>query len=1463
MKKEVKLKSSFTKISIGLASPEDILSESYGEVLKPETINYRTYKPERDGLFCERIFGPTKDYECNCGKYKRIRYKGITCDHCGVEVTEKKVRRERSGHISLVVPVVHIWYFRTLPNKIGYLLGIPTKKLDAVIYYERYIVLQAGCMEGKEIMEGKIVQRYELLTEEEYLSILDKLPQDNQYLEDSNPDKFIAKMGGDAIYDLLKGLDLDSLSYELRDRAHNDTSQQRKTEALKRLQVVEAFRASKERNHPEWMVLKIIPVIPPDLRPLVPLDGGRFATSDLNDLYRRVLIRNNRLKRLMDIKAPEVILRNEKRMLQEAVDSLFDNSRKSSSVRSESNRPLKSLSDSLKGKQGRFRQNLLGKRVDYSARSVIVVGPELKMGECGLPKLMAAELYKPFIIRRLIERGIVKTVKSAKRIIDRRDPIIWDILEFVMRGHPVLLNRAPTLHRLGIQAFQPKMIEGKAIQLHPLACTPFNADFDGDQMAVHLPLSNEAIVEAQTLMLQSHNILNPANGAPITVPSQDMVLGLYYITKLRPGSKGEGLMFYGPEEAVIAYNEKKVDIHAIVKVVVDDIDAEGNSYQHLVETSVGRIIVNEIVPQELGYVNEVISKKSLRDIITKVIKLAGMARACDFLDGIKNLGYKMAYEGGLSFNLDDIIIPKEKVDIVQKGHDEVDAIMNNYNMGFITDNERYNQVIDTWTHVNSELKRLVMKQMTEDQQGFNSVFMMLDSGARGSGDQIAQLAGMRGLMAKPQKAGAEGQTIIENPILSNFKEGMSVQEYFVSTHGARKGLADTALKTADAGYLTRRLVDVAHDVIITEEDCGTLRGLECRPLKDGDEIISTLGERILGRVSVHDVIDPATGDVLVQAGEEITESKAAAIEASSIESVEIRSVLTCESKHGVCMKCYGRNLATNNMVQKGEAVGVIAAQSIGEPGTQLTLRTFHAGGVAGNAAANATIVTRHRVKLKFDELRTIDAVDEDGSAVKIVTGHLASVHQTDLNTGIVLSMQDVPYGSKLYVNDGDVVEAGTVIAKWDPFNNVIVTAYAGQARFKNVIEGVTYKVEEDEATGMRELIVIEAKDHKISPDCEIVDSKGNVLQTYTFPIGGHIAINDKQKLKAGDIIVKIPRNVGSMGDITGGLPRVTELFEARNPSNPAIVSEIDGKVTMGGIKRGNREIIVQSVTKPKDAAQAVKDGLVLTDDGYIIVDERRYLVPTGRQILVQNDDFVRAGTPLSDGEITPVDILHIMGPTAVQEYIVNEIQNVYRLQGVKINDKHIEVIVRQMMRKVQITDPGDTNFLEEELVDKIEFLSENDRIWGKKVVVDAGDSENMKVGMIVTARKLRDENSYLKRHDLKTVTVRDALPATSNQILQGITRAALATSSFMSAASFQETTKILNDAAIRGRVDYLEGMKENVITGHLIPAGTGFPEFRHVIVGSKEDYEEKLDDASYDFTEEIAGEALPENPEEA
>ena len=1419
-RKDNKIKTGFSKISIGLASPEEILEKSSGEVLKPETINYRTYKPERDGLFCERIFGPVKDYECHCGKYKRIRYKGIVCDRCGVEVTEKKVRRERMGHIKLVVPVAHIWYFRSLPNKIGYLLGLPSKKLDAVIYYERYVVIQPGA--AAELPEFEGLKSLDLLSEEEYFDIIDRLPKENQLLDDNDPNKFIAKMGAEAIYDLLQRIDLDALAADLRHQADTDGSQQRKTEALKRLQVVESFRASRGRNKPEWMILQAVPVIPPELRPLVPLDGGRFATSDLNDLYRRVIIRNNRLKRLIEIKAPEVILRNEKRMLQEAVDSLLDNSRKSSAVKTEANRPLKSLSDSLKGKQGRFRQNLLGKRVDYSARSVIVVGPELKMHECGIPKNMAAELYKPFVIRKLIERGIVKTVKSAKKIVDRKEPVVWDILEYVMKGHPVLLNRAPTLHRLGIQAFQPKMIEGKAIQLHPLACTAFNADFDGDQMAVHLPLGNEAVLEAQMLMLGAHNILNPANGAPITVPSQDMVLGLYYMTKLRKGDKGEGLKFYGPEEAEIAYNEGRVTLHAPVSIVVEDIDENGNPITHLVEnTSVGRVLVNQYVPKEIGYVNEILSKKSLRTIISRVIKKCGIPRSAQVLDDIKNLGYYMAFKGGLSFNLGDVIIPAEKEEYVREGYEQVQDVMNNYSMGFITNNERYNQIIDIWTHVNARLADTLMKQISADQQGFNPVYMMLDSGARGSKDQIRQLSGMRGLMAKPQKSGAEGGQIIENPILANFKEGLSVLEYFISTHGARKGLADTALKTADAGYLTRRLVDVAHDVIIHEEDCGTLRGLVCTEIKNNDEVVASLGERILGRVSVHDIVDPISGDLIVAAGEEINDEAADRINASPIESVEIRSVLTCESKKGVCAKCYGRNLSNNRLVQKGEAVGVIAAQSIGEPGTQLTLRTVHVGGVASNIAAVSSVTSRYEGNLEIDELRTVktEEVDAKGRNVEVVIGRLAEMRIIDPNTKMMLTNANIPYGAKLYFDNGAAVTKGDVICEWDPFNAVIVSEVAGKVQYVNLVENVTYRVDADEQTGLREKIIIESKDRGKVPEAQIVDNNGQIVKTYALPVGAHLMLDDGETVKAGEIFVKIPRASGNAGDITGGLPRVTELFEARNPSNPAIVAEIDGEVNFGKVKRGNREITVTSR----------------------IGEVKKYLVPLSKQILVQENDYVRAGTPLSDGAITPADILNIMGPTAVQEYIVNEVQDVYRMQGVKINDKHFEVIVRQMMRKVNILDPGDTRFLEQQVVDKRTFMDENDRIWGKKVVTDAGDSETLRAGEIITARRLRDENSALKRRDLRPVEVRDAVPATSEQILQGITRAALQTGSFMSAASFQETTKVLNEAAINGKTDSLEGMKENVICGHLIPAGTGLREYDRIVVGSRDDIEGRFD----------------------
>jgi len=1414
LKTETKAKTSFNKISIGLASPEEILKLSSGEVLKPETINYRTYKPERDGLFCERIFGPTKDYECHCGKYKRIRYKGIVCDRCGVKVTEKKVRRERVGHIQLVVPVAHIWYFRSLPNKIGHLLGMPTKKLDSIIYYEKYVIIQAGVADnGENIIDN------ELITEEEYLDILDALPRENQMLEDTDPNKFIAKMGAEAIYDMLARLDLDELSYELRHKASNDTSQQRKNEALKRLQIVESFRASKNRNRPEWMIIKVVPVIPPELRPLVPLDGGRFATSDLNDLYRRVIIRNNRLKRLIEIKAPEVILRNEKRMLQEAVDSLFDNSRKSSAVKTDANRPLKSLSDSLKGKQGRFRQNLLGKRVDYSARSVIVVGPELKMHECGIPKDMAAELYKPFVIRKLIERGIVKTVKSAKKIIDRKDPVIWDILEYVMKGHPVLLNRALTLHRLGIQAFQPKMIEGQAIQLHPLACTAFNADFDGDQMAVHLPLGNNAILEAQLLMLASHNILNPANGASITVPSQDMVLGLYYITKPRDGVKGEGLTFYSPEEAEIAYNEGKVDLHAKIKVRITEKSAEGKKKRKIIDTTVGRILFNKSIPEEVGFVNQLLSRKSLRDIIGKVIDVCGVSRTAQFLDEIKDLGFDMAFKGGLSFNLDDVIIPDEKKQIIKDANVEVEDIMNLYNNGFITTNERYNQIIDTWTRANSKLSNVLINRLANDDQGFNSVFMMIDSGARGNALQISQLSGMRGLMAKPQKSTTEGGQTIENPILSNFKEGLSVLEYFISTHGARKGLADTALKTADAGYLTRRLVDVSQDVVVTEEDCGTLRGLVAVEMKKNEEVKVSLYERILGRVSVHDIYHPHTGEIMVEAGQQITESLVEAIENSPIERVEIRSVLTCEAKKGVCAKCYGRNLATGKMVHKGEAVGVIAAQSIGEPGTQLTLRTFHVGGIASNIASESKITLKYNCRMEFDELRTVTVKDASGSQYHVVVSRLAEMRVIDVNTGITLTTQNIPYGSKLYVKHGDLGEKGQVVCEWDPFNAVIISENDGVIEFEDVIENITFKTEVDETTGLREKIIVETKDRSKVPSANILDKKGEIIRTYNLPVGAHLVLNDGDSIKAGQMLVKIPRAVGKAGDITGGLPRVTELFEARNPSNPAVVAEIDGEVSFGKIKRGNRELSVTT-----------KSGEV-----------KKYMIPLSKQILVQENDFVRAGTPLSDGAITPADILLIKGPTEVQDYIVNEVQDVYRGQGVKINDKHFEVIVRQMMRKVEIVDQGDTRFLEKQVVDKEEFMEENDRIWGKKVIVDPGDSPTLKAGQIITPRKLRDENSALKRRDLRLVETRDAVPATSNQILQGITRAALQTSSFMSAASFQETTKVLNDAAINGKVDYLEGLKENVICGHLIPAGTGQREFEKIVVYSKDEYDKRAD----------------------
>jgi DNA-directed RNA polymerase subunit beta' len=1415
---EIVTQKKFNKISIGLSSPEVILGNSRGEVLKPETINYRTHKPERDGLFCERIFGPVKDFECACGKYKRIRYKGIVCDRCGVEVTEKKVRRDRVGHINLVVPVAHIWYFRSLPNKIGYLLGLPSKKLDMIIYYERYVVIQPGDAKNEE---GEPLQKMDFLTEEEYLNALEKLPIENQYLDESDPTKFIAKMGAECLIDLLSRINLEELSYELRHKANNETSKQRKTEALKRLQVVEAFRDANERkeNLPEWMIVKAVPVIPPELRPLVPLDGGRFATSDLNDLYRRVIIRNNRLKRLVEIKAPEVILRNEKRMLQESVDSLFDNTRKSSAVKTDSNRPLKSLSDSLKGKQGRFRQNLLGKRVDYSARSVIVVGPELKLFECGLPKDMAAELYKPFITRKLIERGIVKTVKSAKKIIDRKEPVVWDILENVLKGHPVLLNRAPTLHRLGIQAFQPKLIEGKAIQLHPLVCTAFNADFDGDQMAVHLPLGPEAILESQLLMLASHNILNPANGSPVTVPSQDMVLGLYYMTKARvstPDLKvvGEGLTFYSVEEVHIAYNEKRVNLNATIKIRAKDFNEEGELEYQIIDTTVGRVLFNEVVPENAGYFNEVLTKKNLREIIGKILKVTSVPQTAEFLDKIKSMGYGFAFKGGLSFSLGDIIIPPQKQPLIEEANNLVDGIKGNYNMGLITNNERYNQIIDIWTNTNSRLTNLAMKRISEDQQGFNSVYMMLDSGARGSKEQIRQLTGMRGLMAKPKKSTSGGGEIIENPILSNFKEGLSILEYFISTHGARKGLADTALKTADAGYLTRRLVDVSQDVIINTVDCGTLRGIEVKPLRKNEEIVEPLSDRIRGRVALFDIINPLDASVIVGAGEQISDLIADSIDHLPIESVEVRSPLTCEAKKGICSSCYGRNLATGKMVQKGEAVGVVAAQSIGEPGTQLTLRTFHVGGVAGGSSQENELRVKFDGFAEIEDLKTVNGTDAEGNEIKIVISRTSEIKLIDKKTKVVLSTNNIPYGSTLMIKNGATVKKDQLICNWDPFNGVIVSEFSGKIVYENIEQGVTYQVEIDEQTGFQEKVISESRNKKIIPTLLIHDKKGTVLRSYNLPVGAHIMVDENEKIEEGKILVKIPRKSARSGDITGGLPRVTELFEARNPSNPAVVSEIDGVVSFGKIKRGNREIIVES-----------KFG-----------DIKKYLVKLSSQILVQENDYVKAGMPLSDGSITPVDILKIKGPSAVQQYLVNEVQEVYRLQGVKINDKHFEVVVRQMMRKVKINDPGDTIFLENQLIHKYDFIAENDELFGKKVVEDSGDSENLKEGQLITSRDLRDENSILKREGKALVIARDAASATATPELQGITRASLQTKSFISAASFQETTKVLNEAAVNGKVDTLEGLKENVIVGHKIPAGTGLREYNDIIVGSKEEY---------------------------
>ena len=1227
-------------------------------------------------------------------------------------------------------------------------------------------------------------------------------------------------MGAEAVHDLLQRIDLDQLSFDLRAAAANETSQQRKADALKRLSVVESFRDANTRitNRPEWMVMQYIPVIPPELRPLVPLDGGRFASSDLNDLYRRVIIRNNRLKRLLEIKAPEVILRNEKRMLQEAIDSLFDNSRKSNAVKAEGGRALKSLSDVLKGKQGRFRQNLLGKRVDYSGRSVIVVGPELKLHECGLPKDMAAELFKPFIIRKLIERGIVKTVKSARKLVDRKEAIVWDILENILKGHPVMLNRAPTLHRLSIQAFQPKLIEGKAIQLHPLVCTAFNADFDGDQMAVHVPLSSAAVLEAQLLMLSSHNILNPQNGTPITLPSQDMVLGLYYITKGKRSTptekvKGEGKAFYSPEEVIIAYNENQIDLHAYIKVKVNVRNEQDVLEKKLLETTVGRALFNQFTPVEVGFVNQLLTKKSLREIIGNIIKWTNVPKTAKFLDDIKTLGFRMAFRGGLSFSINDLIIPDTKEELLVNAKVEVDEVWDNYNTGLITNNERYNQIVDIWSRVDTRITETLIRELASDKQGFNSVYMMLDSEHVDPKQQIKQLAGIRGLMAKPRKSGSTGSEIIENPILSNFKGGLNVLDYFISTHGARKGLADTALKTADAGYLTRRLVDVAQDVVIKEEDCGTLRGIATTALKDNEDVVEPLYDRILGRVSLHDVYDPQTDLLIAKGGLEITEEVAKKIEEAGIETVEIRSVLTCESKRGVCVKCYGKNLATGYTAQKGDAVGIIAAQSIGEPGTQLTLRTFHVGGVAGSASVESSLLAKFDGTIQFDGLRTVLAENNDGVKVPVVIGRTGEVRIMDVKNDRLMITNNVPYGATLVVKDGQKVNKGDIICTWDPFNNVVISEITGKLKFENVIEGITFREEADEQTGHREKVVIDTKDKTKIPG--IVVESGKEIKNYNLPVGSHIIMEEGEEVRGGQVIVKIPRVLGKLRDITGGLPRVTELFEARNPGNPAVVSEIDGVVAFGNIKRGNREIIVEA-----------KDGII-----------KKYLVPLTRQILAQDGDFIKAGAQLSDGQVAPADILAIKGPFAVQEYVVNEIQEVYRLQGVKINDKHIEVIVRQMMRKLNIVDPGDTRFLEDETVDKIEFLDENDWIFDKKVVTEAGDSTKLKPGQIVSLREVREENSILRRNDKKLAEFRDAHSATSAPMLLGITKASLGTQSWISAASFQETTKVLSSAAIQGKTDDMMGLKENVITGHPIPAGTGLREFENMIVGSKEEYE--------------------------
>ena len=1398
-----KIRKATTRFSISLASTDSIIRNSHGEVLKPETINYRTFKPDKDGLFCEKIFGPVKDWECHCGKYKGIRYNGIVCDRCGVEVNQKSLRRERMGHISLSVPVVHIWYFRSTPSKISYLLGISNKELDRIIYYETYVVVNGGPTQYK---------KNDLLTEDEYLNTMNNLPEDNEALDEMDTNKFVCKNGAEAVKELLKRVNVEDDVTALRIQLMEETSVQKKTDIIKRLRVLKSFQKKFDRklNRPEWMVLDVIPVIPPELRPLVPLEGGRFATSDLNDLYRRVIIRNNRLKRLIDIKAPEVILRNEKRMLQEAVDALLDNSRRATAVKSE-NRPLKSLSDILKGKQGRFRQNLLGKRVDYSGRAVIVVGPELLLHQCGIPKDMALELFKPFVIRRLIDRDLVKTVKSAKKLIERRTPEVWEVLENVIDGHPVLLNRAPTLHRLSIQAFQPVLVEGKAIRIHPLVCTAFNADFDGDQMAVHVPLSFEAQLEARVLMLSSHNLLSPQNGDPIAIANQEIVLGCYYLTKSRKNDLGEGMIFSNSDEVITAYDANRVGLHSRISVRIDG---------QRIETTTGRVIFNQIVPKGVGYINELLTKKGIIKNISKVFKKVGNVQTVKFLDDLKDIGFKNAMLGGLSVNLDDIQIPEAKGRIIESAQKKVDQVEKHRMRGLITEGERYNKVIDIWTHTTNEVKSELMKTLKESNFGFNSLHMMIDSGARGSQDQVSQLAGMRGLMAKPQKSmtGQAGE-IIENPIIANFKEGLSILEYFISTHGARKGLADTALKTADAGYLTRKLVDVSQDVIINEIDCGTIRGLTVEALKDGEDIKEPLSERILGRVALHSIIDPLSRKVIVKAGEEIDEDLAAKIAETSISSVEIRSVLTCESRRGICAKCYGRNLTTGKIVDVGETVGVVAAQSIGEPGTQLTLRTFHIGGTASRIVTQSRIPTKFSGVVNYENIKVIKYENPAAPDVETyVTLSRNGVIQILDDNNRLVSKYDVPYGAHILINNKEAVEKNQVLYEWDPYNSVIVAEHDGVVSYSDLEENVSYIEAPDETTGHIQKVVIESKNKTLSPSIQIANSKGEILSTYIIPAQAHLLVNHSDNATAGQIMVKIPRETGKTRDITGGLPRVTELFESRSPNSPSIVSEIDGSVEIGALKRGSREVKVFSSDRSV---------------------EKKYMIPVGKHILVRDGDFVKAGEALSSGSVDPHDILRIKGVADVQAYLVNEIQEVYRMQGVKINDKHIEVIVRQMLQKVKVIDPGDTQYLEGDVVHRFKFYAENENLKNKVFVTDRGDSIKVKMYDLQDKKYVKEVNAELKKKAKELVKFRDARPAIANPILLGITQTSLTTDSFISAASFQETTKVLTDAAIEGKVDHLLGLKENVIVGQLIPAGTGLKRYKDLIVVKRDEVAEE------------------------